>query len=341
MSFIRLPSLTPSTTDTAPKTLQKILQRLNDNASVAPDEPSANVVVTNTPLATTVGNFPATQPVSVAATLDVDIGADIEDGRLMTYSLPMEFEVGHDGSLIESGVDKDARLFKVLGKRAGFNSTSVLQDVGEWLSTTTSLLPDLTGGENLELVSSSGNDTAVGSGTQQVQIVYLDINYEIQTVSYLLNGITAVPVAEAMRFVYWMEAVQGGTSEVSAGNITLRVTGTGVIHEQITAGGNRSLTARFMVPDGYKAYLRDWSVSAVGTTMDTRLRATVNTFDRTIGTRYIFQDTVLVGAGNHAHEELPWMVLPARTKLKVSVLPGLAPSGNRIDAGFTVLILEL
>jgi hypothetical protein len=341
MSFIRFPHLLPSTADTTPKTLQKILQRLNDNASVAPDEPSANVVVTNTPLATTVGNFPATQPVSVAATLDVDIGADIEDGRLMTYSLPMEFEVGHDGSLIESGVDKDARLFRVLGKRAGFNSTSVLQDVGEWLSTTTSLLPDLTGGENLELVSSSGNDTAVGSGTQQVQIVYLDINYEIQTVSYLLNGITAVPVAEAMRFVYWMESVRGGTSEVSAGNITLRVTGTGVIHEQITAGGNRSLTARFMVPDGYKAYLKDWSVSAVGATMDTRLRATVNTFDRTIGTRYIFQDTVLVGAGNHAHEELPWMVLPARTKLKVSVLPSLAPSGNRIDAGFTVLILEL
>ena len=70
---------------------------------------------------------------------------------------------------------KAARAYHMVGRRLGFNSTSVLQDVAEFLSTTIDTLPELTGAEDLEIVSSSANDAAAGTGAQSVRVSYLDV----------------------------------------------------------------------------------------------------------------------------------------------------------------------
>lgn len=317
------------------------------------DDQPIEVNITNYPLTqdVEVTNFPVGFNAVVTNTPDVHVtntptvtvsGATFQDGHLSTVSVPLDFEIAHGGTYLEDGVAKTAFVYRALGHRAGFNSSSVLQDVAEWLGTSIDLLPEMTGLENLELVSSSIQDDATpgGTGTRVVRITYLTTSYVLTTVDYSLNGTVAVPVAEKMLFVYNMEAISGGASEVSVGNIDLRVAGGGAIHERITAGGNRSLSCRFMVPDNYKAYLFNWNLYAINADMDARLRATVTSLQRALVPRYIFQDTAYLAGDTNMDTHLAFRQCPARSKIKVSVLPSATGATNRVDAGFSILLVQ-
>lgn len=297
---------------------------------------SQNVVVTNAPNVA-VNNWPAHQPVHIYDPITND-PVTVANGHLSTLNVPHEFEISEDNEYD----GKPAKIWRLLGRRAGFNSTTVLQDVGEWLVTSFDSFPTLTGAETMEIVSSSTDDdnSPGGTGTRTVRIVYLDTSYDLQVLDTPLNGTVPVVLAPQMLFVYWMEALTGGASEVSVGNIDLRVSGTGVIHERITAGGNRSLSARFMVPDDYTGYVRSWGCEAITTSQDLRLRATVQTNDSSLGTRYIFQSTMYLGANSNRSDNLPWIKLPARSKIKVSTVPGAAPSINRVGTTLDVLLIK-
>lgn len=236
-----------------------------------------------------------------------------------------------------------ARTFLVLGRRAGFNSTTVLQDVGEFLGTTTDAFPELTGTEALEVVSSSAQDAPNGLGTWTVKIAYLDRNFAIQTSPDItLNGVTAVPVPFRATFIYYMEATSGGANTVSVGNILLRIAGGGATQEQITAGGNKSLSCRFMVPANTHAHAPCWSLTAIGNaTQDVRLRGTVNTRERTLNTRYIFQDNAFVqNTASSGNLILPWLTFPPLCRIKVSTIASNGAVQNRLDASFTLLLMQ-
>lgn len=296
-----------------------------------------------------VSNFPATQPVSGTVNVGNFPATQAVTGSVAVSNFPAN-QVVSDPSDIVNPLFAAARLglvdghaaesFHVMGRRAGFNSTSILQDVGEWLATSIDALPELTGAENLEIISTSVNDTAAGTGARTVRIGYIDTsNNLVVSADTTLNGTTAVALPFKANFILWMETTTVGSNTVAAGNILLRIASAGATQEQITAGGNRSLTARFMVPQGYTGYLVDWGVNAIGTTQDARLRATVRTRSRTLGTDYVFQSVYYLGAGASASEELPYLKIPALAKIKVSTIPGAAPAGNRIDAEFTILLI--
>jgi hypothetical protein len=285
-----------------------------------------------------VSNFPATQ--SVTGTVGV-AGLDFTVcGHLNSMAVPFEFEVAHEGLYRETGANKAAFIYRMHGRRAGFNSTSVQQDVGEYLGTSLDLFTELTGVEALQLVSSSANDTVLGSGLRRVRISYLNTSYVLAFVEYDLNGVTPITVAERMLFVYCMEAVTGGVLEGAAGNVDLRVTGTGVVHERINTNSNRSRSARFMVPDNYKAYLMGWSAYSVGTTMDARLRATTVSFCNGLNFRYLVKSNMLLSSGQNATQDLVYRQLPARAKCKIAVIPGAAPVANRIDTEAILLLVQ-
>jgi hypothetical protein len=173
-----------------------------------------------------------------------------------------------------------------------------------------------------------------------VEIIYQDLSDNIVSVTYLLTGTTPVVVAEKMKFIYGMEAVTGGTSEVGVGNIDLRIAGAGAIHERITAGGNRSMTGRFKVPAGYTGYISNWGVTTIGNTQDARLRATVQTFDGVVVSRYIFQTNAFVSAGQSYDAALPYLKMPAGSLIKTSTLPGATGAGVRVDTHFTIFLVQ-
>jgi hypothetical protein len=290
------------------------------------------------PVSGTVGvsNFPATQPVSGAVSVSNFPASQIVSNPTDPNN-PL-FTASYLGLV----AGKAAYSFHVMGRRVAFNSTSVLQDIGEWLGGSIDALPELTGAENLEVISSSAQDLSVtGSGARTIRVGYIDTSDNlVVSADIAMNGTNAVALAFKAKFILWMETSTAGNGTVAAGNISLRIAGAGATQEYIALGGNRSLTCRFMVPTGWTGYLVDWGVWSIGTTQDVRLRATVRTFSRTLGTSYIFQSVAYVASGGNSGEELHYIKVPALSRIKPSTIAGATTNSNRIDVEFTILLIQ-
>lgn len=237
---------------------------------------------------------------------------------------------------------KTAYVFKILGRRAGFTSITVSNDVKEFDNAVADM-PELSN-STLDVISSSASDTnTAGTGVQQVKVTYINnANNLVESAAISLNGTTLVTsVLTGVNQVLWMQAVLTGSGGVAAGNIRLRINGGTVEVEQISAGLARSLTSRFMVPTGYTGYIQEWRVSAVNNDQDGRLRATVNLLDRSLSTVYITQ----LGAYtpiNSSSGSLPgsFLRLPALTRVKCSTISAATGAAVRCDAQFTVVIVQ-
>jgi hypothetical protein len=257
------------------------------------------------------------------------------------YAYPPEYEVQHLGTL--NGVP--AKLFHIMGSRTlGWTSTSVLGDACEYLDTSQALINTPTSGQTLYLVSTSGNDTAAGTGARTVRTIYLDANGVQQVRTDTLNGTTPVNIGTGYTFIQWMEVATVGTGEVSAGNITISSTNgaatVATTFERITAGGNRSLSGRYKVPSDCHGHLIHWDAAAIGNTMDVRIRATMFMDDNTLSSAYHFLDRIFLGSGQNATQDLEYRELPANCIVKISAIPGGAPAGNKLDCSFSIICME-
>lgn len=236
-----------------------------------------------------------------------------------------------------------ALAFNIMGRRAGFTSTSVLNDVVEFANGTAAI-PILTGVEPLELVSSSAQDAPAGSGIQSVRVTYIDAtNNIVESAAIVLNGTTPVAAGFTAVEPLWMDSTaagSGGTGNtVAAGNIRLRVVSGSVECEQISAGGNKSLSGRFMVPTGYTAYIPYWNAHAINNDQDIRLRAQVTTLNRTLSALYHFIDTDYLPLNTGSISYPPFLKLPALAKIKVSTLSAATGATIRVDVTFSVVLI--
>lgn len=236
---------------------------------------------------------------------------------------------------------KTAKVYNVLGRRAGFTSTSALNDIKEF-DNSVALSPTLTNAEPLEVVSSNANDTAAGTGARTVKITYIDSNYAIVTSDEItLNGTSNVALAFTAYEILWMEVITVGSGGVAAGNIRVRNSSDHTTeYEQVSAGGNRSLSSRFMVPDGYKGYLVSWDGHAVNTAnQDMRLRALVNAHDRSLSTALHFQDLMYIAGDGQSSSSLAFLKCPARCRIRAATISSATPSTNRADVSFIIVII--
>ena len=123
-----------------------------------------------------------------------------------------------------------------------------------------------TSAESLEILSASSDDSANGTGAQQVQVTGLDGNWGIQNETVTLDGTSAVSLTKTFLRVYRMRVVRRGTYTASnLGNITLRVASGGATRAQIrydaTFGGQGSTEmSHYSVPAGYNAYLTQFHI---------------------------------------------------------------------------------
>ncbi len=251
-----------------------------------------------------------------------------------------EYSVQHTGSL--NG--QEAALYHIMGSRiSGWSSTSVLGDACEYLDTSQALMNTPTS-QQLYMVSTSASDAAAGTGARTVRVVYVDDSGAQLVQTYTLNGTTPVAIMDHAIFIQWMEVASTGSSEVSAGNITISSTNgaatVATTFDRITAGGNRSLSGRYMVPVGYHGHLVHWDAAAISTTMDVRLRATVFADDNAISTVYHFLDRVFLGASQNTTQDLEYRSLPAGSVIKISAIPGSASAGNKLDCSFSIIVMK-
>lgn len=291
---------------------------------------NGSVGVTNFPTSFNIGNFPATQQVSVnnfPATQPVTFSGIVSVSDIITTIQTTGFYQG-----------KKAYYFNLLANRTVFVDNTSLHDICEFLTTAQTFIP-VQSTDVLEVVSSSTLDSAVGSGARKVKIIYLDAAGNLtESADISLNGIVPVATGFTASAIYWMEVTEGGTGEVAAGNITLQRTTVGTIFERITAGGNKSLSGRLMVPKGYTGYLDKWSASAVQQAFDVRLRATVTSLNRTLNPKFLFQDRSYLAQGETSPKSLDLLKCPESTRIKISAIPGVN-TNPRLDASFSIILI--
>lgn len=107
----------------------------------------------------------------------------------------------------------------------------------------------------VSLVSTSANDTELGTGARKVALDVLDENWDRQSYVVVLNG--ATPVAsqsseQAIR-VQEVRVLEAGSGGANAGRIDASIGGN--VQASIPIGLGRSHEAMISVPNGYRAFV--------------------------------------------------------------------------------------
>ena len=183
-----------------------------------------------------------------AGPLDPVILADVDRGvQVPVITAPGTLFIPRDFYLeIQRGNILGMKIYTIPGRSDGVSQTA-LEDITQIPGVTVLPRP---GGIQLEIISTSANDDVGGSGVQSVDIHYLDPAGVEQEETCPTNGLVAqLTVKSDFADIQWMHTRAIGTvGGVAAGNISLRGVGGGTVFEYIKAGGNQSLTCRYVVP---------------------------------------------------------------------------------------------
>jgi hypothetical protein len=288
-------------------------------------------------------------PIDVAVTNTPSV--TVSSGTITTITNPVkhlliEFLVNRDGAID----GKTAYIIKMMGRRSlGWTSTTLLEDVCNYLNTSQARKNDVVLGTTYYLVSTSANDDGdpVGTGARTVAIVYLDGSGNLQTTTVTMNGTTPVSLGNQISYFEWMEVESVGSNTTAVGDISITSNNGAASYantvSRITAGGNRSLDGNFKVPTGYAGYILDWSAASIGSaTQDVRLRSTTNSLNRAVGTVYHFEDTMFIPGNTQGdHRDMHYLKLPAGAEIKISSISGNVAANNRVDAPCHILLVAI
>ena len=169
-------------------------------------------------------------------TIVQEVYAD-SNGRLLTSGLDFFLEVakgnipGHSFVVVQGSTDTTQTTFTDI-----------------WGTTSNFVYP--TANETWEIVSSSANDTAAGTGGRTGILVSLDENYIEQTTPFTLNGTTAVVLANSHFRPQEVIILTGGSLSTNDGTVTVRVSGAGAPRAVIPVNKGRNFDTQYTVPAG-------------------------------------------------------------------------------------------
>lgn len=236
---------------------------------------------------------------------------------------------------------KEARVFQILGRRAGFTSTSLPNDAKEFDNAVA--LEPIYSAATLDIISSSASDTnTAGTGVRKVKVVYLNnLDTIVESADINLNGTTLVTsVVTNVNQVLWVEATDVGSNLSAVGNIRLRINGGVIEVEQISIGNNKSLSSHFKVPVGFTGYVFNWKTHAINNDQNARLVATVDSLTRTLSTVFHAQANSSVASNtNSGIIYVPFIKFPALTQIKVNTISAGTASTVQIDTSYVIVIL--
>jgi hypothetical protein len=154
---------------------------------------------------------------------------------------------------VASGSVPNATLVTAFGYSA---NTGNVTNVNVW--ETADVWTALTAVSTMELLSSSANDAAAGTGCRSVLTQGLDANYNQISEFVTPNGTSVVALVNSYIVINNSTCVSAGSGNNNAGNITTRVTGAGSQQGYIAAGAGASRHGRFTVPAGYTLVLENF-----------------------------------------------------------------------------------
>lgn len=135
--------------------------------------------------------------------------------------------------------------------------------------------PDQVTGEDISFVSTSAQDAVGGDGISKVEIHYLDVDLNPQSVGITLTGATPVTgQLSGVRFIQCMHIKEVGVDLAAAGLIEAYRAGTEaapIVFSLISVGDERCLSSLRMVPNGKTAFFQGAVGSAISGTAAARV----------------------------------------------------------------------
>lgn len=162
------------------------------------------------------------------------------------------------GNDLSGGGLRQSQWVKQVGRNAAVAATTA-EDI--WEVGGTYANGYLSTASVLEIVSSSANDAAAGTGARTVRVYGLDANWDLQTVDVTLNGTSAVDLSGTWMRVWRIRLLTAGSGALPAGNLTLRVDGGGSTVAQLQTAQSSTTMALFTVPRRHTLHLTQWATS--------------------------------------------------------------------------------
>lgn len=143
----------------------------------------------------------------------------------------------------------------------------------------------------LEVVSSSANDTAAGSGARVLTLSLLDASFNIVTVNVVTAGTAASPVPGGPYLRVNDMRLASTAVNSNAGNITLRTVVGGTVVSYMPAGKGRAQQAVLTTPAGYRGFFTHSKVDYITIAAAGRIKVELQT--KTQNSGWIVRNTVM------------------------------------------------
>lgn len=172
--------------------------------------------------------------------------------------------------------------------------------------------PWMTASTALEIVSTSVNDAAAGTGARTVLIQGLDINYVEVNQTVTLNGTTPVAVPTQLFRINNALIMSAGSGKVNAGDINIRNAGAGTVRAIIPLGYGITRQAVYTVPAGHTLSIHSQffnNIRAGGTVRDT----TIANFIQSPNGFYRLPLELDVDGNPYRHDGTPGVIIPEKT----------------------------
>jgi hypothetical protein len=186
-------------------------------------------------------------------------------------------------------------------------------------------------GEQWEILSSSANDAAAGTGVRTVEVFYLDDAWGLQSETKTMNGTSAVTftATDSFRPIGFgiVARTWGGVPNENDGDITVRVAGGGAIRGVMPTGENVSTDSFYTVPLGKTATIA-YGRADVSKNRDARFK-----FKATDGANNAFRTLInFSGDSQNVEFNLPAksILLPEKTDIKIIVESTTAVESNTL-----------
>lgn len=203
---------------------------------------------------------------------------------------------------------------------------------GIWVPPTTARLHNV--------VSSSVNDTAAGTGMRTVTIQGLDGSYNFTTETVTLNGTTPVATVNSYIIIDYAAGLTAGSGGTNAGTITLTAQTDATISTTIPAGFGQNQFAIYQIRAGHKGYLNQFYASmnqnTAGSTCIVYLMTKTNT-----GPWLVRRTIHLNNAGNNYEvlEIKPPLQLQEKQLVKLQVF-SVSNNGTSVAGGFDLTLVQ-
>lgn len=200
--------------------------------------------------------------------------------------------------------------------------------------------PFLAAAAQLEVVSTSASDTALGTGARTVLVSGLDANYEVISEVVTLNGLTPVLTTREYLRINVFTTTSSGSGEVNAGDITLRVAGGGAIQSIARAGYGFGRSAVFTVPAGFTLFIKSFLFTVIPPSGATINIATFGILQRSnTGNRRIALEIPVTSESPYRHDTQLGVTLSQRTDVVLRVtLAG--QNGTNVTSAFEGILVS-